>query len=526
MKGMCLVWLKAWSQALWRVTPLLLLLLLFIVTGIRGVDFGHHWDEDQWHLEPALRMVESGVLLPHAYIYPTFDKWLVLLPTLPAGLRTAIDVGSNSLPIQTAMLDVMHKTGFLLSVRTVFILTSSLGIIWVYGAARALRRAPWEALVAASGLGLSWEYAYHARWAVNDCILAQFSALTLFMLALHYRSREVRWLYGAAMAAGLATGTKYTGVGLLAPLLFLSVLSLPRNQPFAQARRAVALCAVAFAVYLVTTPGTILEPFLFLKDTHWLSATYALHPQGEYAASGGLDHAKIVLSYLALAYFSPYPSIALTLFVASVFGAVVWFWKDRAFALLLVGFPMLFLTSFCLQYRLVVVRNYLFIVPFLSLLMARGIAELTRAMRWRWVRAGFAVALLSAGAAQALWLVTAAESIRRIDPSAYAREALDYVKSHRSSQFRVSKQVRALLQAQQLSLPENVVEGAAAHVVFFGAAEGPGAWQWKVNDPRLTEAVFGPREVNFNWYSSWDGQDRVVVMAIDRARGTGVPLAQ
>ena len=527
MKGNFLLRFEAWWTTIWRTAPLVAMLVLFNVTGIRGVDFGNHWDEAQWHLDPALQMVQSGVFLPHAYIYPTFDKWLVLLPTLPPALLTLLDVGGNWLPIQTAMLDVMRPAGFLLTVRTVFIITSSLGIVWVYGAALALRRSRWEALIAASGLGLSWEYAYHARWAVNDCILVQFSALTLFMLALHHRARRPAWLYAAAVAIGLATGTKYTGVGLLAPLLFLSVLSLPRQQLFAQACRAVSLCAVAFVVYLVTTPGTILEPFIFLKDTHWLSSTYALHPQGQFSATSGWDHARIVLNYLALAYFSPYRPVALILFIASLLGAGAWLWRDRAFAVVLVGFPLLFLTSFCVQYRLVVVRNYLFVMPFSSVLMARGVSELSAISRARWLRSAVAAAMLAACAAEALWLVGAAESIRHLDPPQYARQALDYVKTHRSTQFRISDQVRALLQAQSLSLPENVVTGSASHVVFLGTAEGPGGWNWKVNDPNLTEAVFGPREVNFNWYSSWEsGRDRVVIMTLDRARATGVPLAK
>jgi hypothetical protein len=505
----------------------LALLALFIFTSWRGVNFGYHWDEDQWHMEPALRMVETGVVLPHAYIYPSLDKWLILLTALPAGLRAFIDGGGNYLPIQTAMLAAMRVSDFLLSVRMVFIVTSSLGIIWIYGAGLALRRKTWEALLAASGLGLSWEYAYHARWAVNDCILTQFSALTLFMLALFRRTARPGWLYAGAVAAGLATGTKYTGVILLVPLLLMSVTSLPPLQVFAQAKRAVLLCAVAFAVYLVTTPGTLLEPFQFLKDTRWLSSTYALHPHAQYFATSALDHARIVLSYCALAYFSPYPPIALILFLAMLVGSIAWLGRDLGFGLLLVGLPVLFLTSFCIQYRLVVVRNYLFVVPFLSLLMARGVAEIADALPWRGLRLALFALLLAVCGAHALWLVTAAESIRHFDPPGYARQALDYVRRHANSQFRISDQVLALIQVQQLDLPPNVVRGSnAEHVVFFGAAEGPDGWHWKVNDPNLTEAVFGPKDVNFNWYSSWSGRDRVVIMAIDRAKATGVPLAE
>jgi len=63
-------------------------------------------------------------------------------------------------------------------------------------------------------------------------------------------------------------------------------------------------------------------------------------------------------------------------------------------------------------------------------------------------------------------------------------------------------------------------------VVFFARGDGPTPYVWKVNDRWLVEAVFGPRELNFNWYSTWSGHDRVVVMKIDKARSFGVALAK
>jgi hypothetical protein len=37
--------------------------------------------------------------------------------------------------------------------------------------------------------------------------------------------------------------------------------------------------------------------------------------------------------------------------------------------------------------------------------------------------------------------------------------------------------------------------------------------------------MFGPKEVNIIWYAGWQGHDRVVVMTRQKARGTGVKLA-
>ena len=125
------------------------------------------------------------------------------------------------------------------------------------------------------------------------------------------------------------------------------------------------------------------------------------------------------------------------------------------------------------------------------------------------------------------WLIGAGESIRNIDPDQDVRQALEYVRAHADTQFRVSNRVRASARAQHLALPSNVVSGrAGTEVVFFGIAEGPGSWNFQTNDPWLTKAVFGPREVNFNWYAGWMGHDHLVVMTLDKARATGVSLAR
>ena len=331
-----------------------------------------------YHISPARHMIESGELLPKNYTYPSIDKWLVLWPAIPVGVRATIDANGEPVAIQAAMLAAMNASGYLLRARSVFIIVSSFAILWTYGAALALRHRRWEALVAAASLGLSWEFAYHSRWAVTDCILVQFSALTLFMLALFQRTGRPRWLYAASVAAGLCTGTKYTGVVLLIAVVRASALSLPAATYLAQVRRAAELCALAFAVYLVSTPGTVLDPFQFRTDTHFI-ATYYQHTHGGYTVSSGWQHAGIVLSYLALALFSPYPALAAVLFAAVIAGAGLWLKRDIRFAAVLVGLPLIFLTLFCARYRLAIVRNYLFLTPFFAVMLARGVADF---MRW------------------------------------------------------------------------------------------------------------------------------------------------
>ncbi len=77
------------SRLVWTLASILLLLVclaIFIWTGIRGVDFGQHWDETKYQIGPVKTMVETGTLLPRLYQYPSvLIAAYALRGRLPAG---------------------------------------------------------------------------------------------------------------------------------------------------------------------------------------------------------------------------------------------------------------------------------------------------------------------------------------------------------------------------------------------------------------------------------------------------------
>jgi hypothetical protein len=502
--------------------PPLLLVALFVFTGLRGIDFGYHWDERDSQWAQTRTMLANGVFLPPEYNYPGVGKMLVAVPALDDGLR-AMARGESLRQIFSTMVSAMDAPDYLLQARSVFLMVCALGIVWVYLAVWVLTRRWWQATLAAAIFGLSWEVAYHARWAVNDCLLAQFAALCLLLLALHQRSGQSRWLWAAAIAVGLAAGTKYPGALLLAPVMLYAALRTPATL-WQRAGSVLAVGALAVASYLATTPGTVLAPLNFVQGLAVISAQYTTGHYG-HTIPAGFPHLGVLLRYLSVNLFSPYTPVAILLFAAAIVGAALYLWEDRKPAALLIGFPVLFATLFCWKYRVFFARNYLLLAPFLAVLSARGLAEAVLRARWPAARLTLIIAISCALAANAGWLIFAGESIRHRDYGAAAVKAVSYVRDHPGTRFRVSPKVTALAAARGLALPANATQAEADEVVFFVKEEGPPPARWAVNDPWLTRAAFGPWEVNINYYV-WAGYDRIVVMTLDKARAAGTPLAR
>jgi hypothetical protein len=513
---------RRWLLAALSFVPLSLLVGLFVETGFRGVNFGYHWDEVDWQIRPVRDMVASGILIPRASIYPTFCKWLTLLPALPAGIETALKAGTTPRAAQAAMLAVIDGPEFLLTVRRLYIVVSSLALVWTFLAVLVLRRSKGEALAAAACLGLSWEYAYHSRWVATDCILVQFSALTLLLLVAFQRWKGRGLLYGAAITAGLGTGTKFPGLILLVPVVVVGLWGV--RSLWTRWFRFCALPATAFGAYLLATPATLVDPFAFAEQLKFISAYYAAGHYG-YTVSGPLEHWWKVLTYLSVSYFSPYMALSVSLFACALAGAVLWVRADRPTGVLLALFPLAFLAFFCGSYVAMIVRNYLVVVPFLSVLVARSLGELVERMPRPWLRYGSAALIAALGIPNAVFLLRAAESIRHPDPKRDVRDAVAYARRHPEHTFYLSNRVMALARTQRLKLPNNVESKARAdradRVVFFARSEGPQPALWHTNDPRLADAVFGPMDASFYWYSAWAASDRVVVMKSSRVKSMG-----
>jgi 4-amino-4-deoxy-L-arabinose transferase-like glycosyltransferase len=556
-----------WRQRILFALPVLLPLAILIGTGYRGLDFGRHWDEDETHINPLKYMVRNKTFLPHYYQYPSVNHWLSLAGLIPAAIEelcgTPADASAEDTespaasPLQARLLTAIDGEPFRLRLRFIFLLVSSLAVLWVYLLVAAWRRSWLEATLAASFVALSWEMAYHFRYTAPDGVLAQFGALTLLGAFLgRSRPRGRGWLRLAAVAAGLGCGSKYPGGLLLVPVLVAGYQAWARGSPRLGLVRLGAVLAELTLVfglaYLVSTPGTVLEPETFLNDIRYVMTQYAGR-SAEYAdgyrVPAGLSHAWYNLVYLSSTLFSYFAWAALVVFGLSLVGAVALLREDRGAALLLFVFPVLYVAYFSTQ-EYFVVKNLLVVAPFLAVAAARGAAALwallgrTRfpllvsreACKVNYAQAGLAALLLAVCTVNAGWLAYTCQTIAERGSPRFLRETAAYLSANGQTQFFLSARVRKELGMLGIDRPLNTTEDLEkADAVVFYTVEGSwpadyADWRethnakkthWPATRRNLVTTWFGPYETNLNYYPSWEGDQRLIVMPLEKARQIG-----
>ena len=238
-----------------------------------------------------------------------------------------------------------------------------------------------------------------------------------------------------------------------------------------------------------------------------------------------------------LCSFSPYLPMALLMFALAIIGgarAIAQDWRQGAVFLV---FPVVYILHFSTQGTMVV-RNLLAVTPFWAVAAAHGAsmvgeflgrsrdelaAQLPRPALARAVWAGLLCAALGLNAS---WLIASAESIVARHTDRFVRQTSEYLRTHPGTKFLLSPRVKRDLTVVGPS-PHNVTDdpGEADALVLY-AREGMLRWHdWPANRRGLTQACFGPREVNFEMYPNWRGDDRILVINPTRAKEMGLQIA-
>jgi 4-amino-4-deoxy-L-arabinose transferase-like glycosyltransferase len=508
--------------------PLLLLLIVFWSIAFYGLNFGIQWDEARGKFDSVKNTLETGIFLQGAdptgadYSYGGVNyllTWSGLSPEIMRWLRHG-NLSRESLSAE--IVPVLYTTPVRLRVRAIYVILSSLSIIWIFFLCVSLGRTRGEAFLAAAILAGSWEVAYHSRFVAPDVVMMQFVLLAFLCLARAFNTKSCLWLYLGATAVGLAAGTKYLG-GLVLPFFLVgAVCTLWRKDRSLStvSLHTLGIIGMCAFIFVVTTPAPLIDPFRFFGQLKEQRDTYASGWYG-YTVKPGISHFWDILKYFAIQMFSHYWTVSLILTAFCVMGFVCLLWEFSVIGLMLVAFPLAYIGYFSTQAAMIV-RNLLIVAPFLCLAAARGITVIGQRLKshpQRILYAGIALLLtLNFG-----WQIYAAEQVKkRANLGYFLRQFVAYAQSTKSQTILTSPNLANVLRDARLEVPANVVTNPEARydTVAFFQSEGPDTfWQnWPSNHWGLYETTFGAHEVNMEAYSTFIGNQRILLVTAENFR--------
>ncbi len=473
-----------------------------VVNGWLGANFGRHWDE---HLftEFVDAFQFHGQRIPTFYLYPSFCFWLTLLASF---LFRWLHPGLTGVPL-------VENMDFTVFCRDVFVVVASLGVIWVYLLALKVTRRLWFACLAGLIFCGSFEFSYHSRWAVSDLIAAQFAILsTLVLFSDLSLVKRTGW---GAFVVGVAAGTKYTAgiVGL--NLLLLLAIHLQPWKTVWQARqfgRHLLLAGVCFGTaFFLTTPGCVFHVKTFVHDLQMQKSIYAGGHLG-YTVTPGWDHFSRISVYYLLTLFSPLPMGSIFVCGLAVAGAA-YAYGERKWNVLGLFLVMLLYTTYVSLFKVMIVRNVLYVLPYFVVLAAYGLWALHKLFKERKV-IFLADAFLIGLTALALHTVASDSlSIYRKDAIDAKAELITYLNTHPTEKYILSSRVRSLLRTKYDST--GAASDPETRVVFFSSEVKEE--HFPANRFGVYQTLAGPRDVNFDYYPTWSGQERIVIVAVKSA---------
>jgi hypothetical protein len=428
---------------------------------------------------------------------------------------------------------VLDSHSFVLRLRSVYLAITSFSLVWIYLLCLQRGGAWLGALFAASLLACSWEVAYHLRWVATDGMLMQFAVLTVLLAIRALDSRRDFWLFGAAVVAGLGFATKYPGGLLILPVALAAFFTGQTSRQ--KIIRLTKVAAVFVVVFLVVTPAAILQPSKLAAGVLFEMKHYATG-HGGHTVGRGFDHAWRMLLYFTTVLWSPYIVIALLMFTLGIIGFVTMMARYSGRGAVFLIFPVSYLLYFSTQGTMVV-RNLLAIAPFFSIAAADGaqvIARLgrrcaepgSRLPRLSWFPRAWAGLLVIALCFNAYWLIASAQTIVARHTDRFIRETAEYIRAHPQAKFLLSPRVKGDLKVIAPPFENATVNPVESDAFVLYAREGMLRWHdWPANRRNLTEVCFGPREVNFNMYPGWWGDDRILVISHNRAEEIGLHVA-
>jgi len=480
------------NKILISATPIILYVFL-LFNGISGLDFGEHWDEFRFIL-PACESIESGVFLPHEYIYPSFCYYIVVV----SGLIYKIVLGINDARL------LISDYNFYLYIRCVFLSIASLSVVWVYLLTMKITKNYSAALFSGLIICASFEFSYHSRWAVSDCIVMQFSALCALVLFLNI-SRRKKIIF-SSLIVGIAVGTKYTGGIIILNVIFFILIGLKFNKKNLKDTAGDFFLLLAFSIigFVIATPGVIFENDLLVSGMILQKNIYSEGHVG-HTVNSAFEHISKGSVYIALELFSGNPVISFIIFLLSAIGFTTVLIKKQ-WNVLYLYITMLIYIIFISKYKVMIVRNLLYILPIFAVFASIGFLYICNGLKKYKLNNALKVIMILILIYSCSDVVIAAYSIKNKSSINLAYELEKYLEKNKDKDFIFSKKVSSLLK-QGIDNDSKPAENS--YFVFFKNEIHYLFYEANING---RYKIVGLDDVNFDYYPVWSGADRIVVM--------------
>jgi len=262
-----------------------------------GLPFANARPDEPALAGPAVQFL-SGDLRPPYFMYPTFLMYVVSLLYF---LYWALGRSFTGYATLAAFADSRRQSlaPFFYLSRGVSAVMGTLTVWWTYDLARRVFDDT-VAIVAALFLALAFLHVRDSHFGVTDVTMASLIVLTVREIVRWHQTGDPWRAAAAGLAGGLATSTKYNGLGVYVPFAVATVQrAVETRSAFRAEWRGLALGTAIFAAvfvvaFLAGSPYIAIDWPRFLRDVADQQNIF-IQGQGMAATRGWWHHARVTL---------------------------------------------------------------------------------------------------------------------------------------------------------------------------------------------------------------------------------------
>lgn len=154
----------------------------------------------------------------------------------------------------------------------------------------------------------------------------------------------------------------------------------------------------------------------------------------------------------------------------------------------------------------------------IAVLASRGMFVSIRLLRYRPLKAVAGTGIVLDLALNVAWLSFAAETIHGRKAINHRKNRFSYLIEHPQSSFNLTAGAQEILDLRDSQQFSNIYENMEdSDFVIFLSGEDRKADRWIANRKGVCKVVSGPFEVNWDYYSSWAGDGRILALSREDA---------